>query len=534
MIGTIKEKSRFIAKILEFIMDHAEPSAYELLKRRFFLLSNLNGAASILSKDAETAMARGSLKDRSEQSQALAFAQHHFITDPLVLQWLEEAEKERETLSLADQRNLTLMRRHWVEASSLSEELALDVARLESDSDALHTELRPTGDWEKMGPWVKRSFDIMRQVGEAKRKALPGFASAYEALLDSFSPELREDDVAKHFDVLWKALPRLIADARAKQAAEPKPLPLVGPFPAEQKLELYRRLIEVVGFDFNRGRFDVIAAHPSSGGTPDDCRISARPDGDDWLHPLYAAAHETGHAIYSQNLPLDWRYQPAGRDLGISMHESQSRIIEVQACHTSEFFIFLETVAREIFKRPDDPALAAANLERLANNVEPSFIRVSADEITYPAHVMLRYRIERALIEGTMNFDDLPKVWNESMHELLGITPPNPTLGHMQDIHWPIGLVGYFPAYTLGDMGAAQLFNAACTQNPGLRPALAKGDFAPLRNWLKENVHSKGSLLTFEDIYRHATGEPLHVRHYLNHLSQRYLGRRFKNELVPG
>ena len=284
------------------------------------------------------------------------------------------------------------------------------------------------------------------------------------------------------------------------------------------------RILKAEGFDFDRGRFDICPAHPSSGGTSDDARIT----GKDENHPIrtiYAAIHEAGHAMYDQNRPLAWRHQPIGSHLGMGIHESQSRIMEVQACRTPEFFQFLEKQMREIFNRPDDSALSVDNLRRLINRVEPSFIRIEADEMTYPAHVILRYGIEKAMVEGRMTIDNLPEAWNSGMQRLLGITPPDPSQGHMQDVHWPVALVGYFPAYTIGDMIAAQFFSAACRMHPEIPPALVHGNFKPLNEWLNEHVRGKAASLTPEELICSATGENLNARYYLNHLSERYLGK---------
>ena len=505
-------------------MIYSNNAAYQKLKTRFAEIENLEGAASILNKDAQTFMPNGSGDDRSQQMQSLATVCHDRITDPKVAAWLDEAEANQGSLFKDDRRNLFLMRRLWIEKNSLSPELARERARVEIEGQGLHDKLKETGDWANMRDWLASAFDLARQAGEAKMKPL-GLASPYEALLDGFSPGMRDETIAREFGRLEAVLPTLIRDVREKQAADPQPIPLQGPFPAVQQAELFRRLVKAVGFDFNRGRLDVSGSHPSSGGTPDDSRITTGFDEKDFLRYLFAAVHEAGHAAYNQNRPKEWRYQPAGSHLGTSIHESQSRIIEVQACHTSEFFKFLEGQAREVFNRLDDPALSAENLERLANRVNPSFIRTAADEVTYPAHVILRYTIEKGVIEGRLSIDDLPQAWTDGMKRLLGITPPYPSKGHMQDVHWPAGEVGYFPAYTIGDIGAAQLFAAACKARPGLRSELANGNFMPLHEWLNENVRRKGALMTPEELFRSATGEDLNARYYLDHLSQRYLGK---------
>lgn len=498
-------------------------TAYENLKKRFAEIKNIRNAKDILAKDQETAMAPGSADDRTQQFIVLSSVAHRLLNDPVVRAWLDEAEQGRAALSKEDQRNLYLMRR-ISEEGAMPEELAGALARLDSEGDRLHTKMRSTGDWATMKEWYRQSVEIMRAVARDKQTRM-GFASPYEALLDAFSPGLSETAVARELGKMEQALPALIRDAVQKQNVAPAPLPLTGPFPREQQRELCRRIVSAMGFDFNRGRFDVIDGHPSSGGTSDDTRFTTDCDETNFLEAVYSTIHETGHAMYDQGQPKEWRYQPAGDHLGMAVHESQSRIMEVQAAMTPEFFEWLSAQAREVFGRPGDPALAPENLRRLKSKVEPSFIRTSADEMTYPAHVILRHKLERALINGTLEVDDLEQAWNDGMKALLGITPPDASKGCMQDIHWPVGMFGYFPAYTLGDMGAAQLFTAACKARPEIRSELRNGNFGPLREWLRENIHGKGALLTPDELFEKATGEKLNAAHYLDHLSRRYCGK---------
>ncbi len=507
-------------------------NAYAKLKERFAHIRHLEHIGEILAKDEETIMAPGSGDDRTQQSMTLATVRNALISAPEVTLWLNLAEKGSALLAVDDRRNLSLMRRKWAHETALPADLAAEIARLGSEGGRLHAALRQTGDWSKVKDWYKHAFDVMQTVGVLKKDKLKS-ASVYEALMDSFSPGLSEATVVREFDALEKTLPALIREATQRQAAAATPLPLSGKFPRAQQEELCRRLAKNLGFDFNRGVFYMIDGHPSAGGSPDDTRFTTDVDENYFLEAVYSTAHETGHALYQQNLPKNWRYQPAGGDLGMAMHESQSRIIEVQACHTPEFFQYLEKEARAVFNRPDDPALSAENLGRLLNRATPSFIRIYADALTYPAHILLRYKLEKALIEGTLAIDDLPQAWNDGMKKLLGITPPDAAQGCMQDVHWPVGDVGYFPAYTLGDMGAAQFFAAACRQKPEIRAEIAKGNFMPLREWLHDNVYSKGALLTTDELFIAATGEKLNAKYYLEHLSQRYLGRPLSGPSPP-
>jgi len=234
--------------------------------------------------------------------------------------------------------------------------------------------------------------------------------------------------------------------------------------------------------------------------------------------------HETGHALYERGLPKPWRGQPVGEALGMSVHESQSLLIEMQVCRSQGFLEYAAPLIRAAFNG-SGAAWEPDNLYRLYTTVAPGFIRVDADEVTYPAHVILRYRLERALIEGDMEVPDIPAAWNQGMERMLGVSPPSDREGCLQDLHWYDGAWGYFPTYTLGAMTAAQLFKAAKKAVPGIEPRIAKGDFQPLFRWLKTNVHAKGSLLPARELLIEATGRALDPEVFKAHLKARYLGQ---------
>jgi carboxypeptidase Taq len=276
-----------------------------------------------------------------------------------------------------------------------------------------------------------------------------------------------------------------------------------------------------LGFEFERGRLD-ISAHPFSGGATDDVRITTRYSDEDFGRALMGVLHETGHALYELGLPAAWRHQPVGTARGMALHESQSLLVEMQACRSREFAEFVAPLIRTAFGVAG-PAYEPENLYRAGIRVSRGLIRVDADEVTYPAHVVLRYRLERALLAGDLALADLPGAWRDSMRELVGIEPPDDRLGCLQDIHWPGGAWGYFPTYTLGAMIAAQLFQAARAEHPGIPDAIAKGDFSLLLGWLRRNVHGKASRHTTRDVLCQATGKPLEIGVFRAHLEQRYL-----------
>jgi carboxypeptidase Taq len=281
------------------------------------------------------------------------------------------------------------------------------------------------------------------------------------------------------------------------------------------------RLMERLGFDFGHGRLDV-SLHPFCGGTPDDVRITTRYEEADFGRALMGVLHETGHALYERGLPADWRRQPVGNPRGMSLHESQSLLVEMQVCRSREFLEFAAPLLRDAFGG-SGLAWEPENLYRLNTRVERSLIRVDADEVTYPAHVILRYRLERAMIAGDLPLEDLPGAWSDGMRTLVGIAPPDDRQGCLQDLHWYDGAWGYFPTYTLGAMTAAQLFDAAKRADPAILPGIARGDFAPLRAWLVEHVHGKGSRFSTSEIIEQATGRPLDGATYERHLRSRYL-----------
>jgi len=281
----------------------------------------------------------------------------------------------------------------------------------------------------------------------------------------------------------------------------------------------------MLGFDFERGRLDV-SHHPFCGGVPDDTRITTRYEESEFLPSLMAVCHETGHALYQQGLPVDWRDQPVGAALGAVVHESQSLLMELQVCRSREFVEFMTPAIRRAFARDaHDPAWSAANLYRHAVRVERGLIRVEADEVTYPLHVILRFEIERALMAGTLAVRDLPEAWSDAMTRYLGrSTDGDYADGCMQDVHWFAGLFGYFPTYTLGALTAAQWFAAAREAHPEIRAEIGSGDTSVLLGWLRQHVHGQGRKLTLQPLLRSVTGSSLDAGYFQRHLANRYLG----------
>jgi carboxypeptidase Taq len=282
------------------------------------------------------------------------------------------------------------------------------------------------------------------------------------------------------------------------------------------------QVIRLLGFDFESGRLDV-SAHPFCGGVPEDVRMTTRFREDDFLGSLMGTVHETGHGRYEQNLPRDWLGQPVAHARSMALHESQSLSFEMQLGGHPGFVSRLAPLVVRAFG--NQPAFEPQNLHRLMTRVKPDFIRVDADEVTYPAHIILRYEIERPLIEGEIEPEDVPALWDAKMMELLGVdTRGNFKDGPMQDVHWPEALFGYFPCYSLGAMYSAQWFAAMRRSMPDLDIRIGAGDLAPVFEWLREHIWSQASRWTTDELAVRASGEVLNPAHFKAHLQARYLG----------
>ncbi|MBE0627795.1 MAG: carboxypeptidase M32 [Burkholderiales bacterium] len=494
-------------------------SAYRQLQQRFARLGRLRDAQGILHWDRSVMMPAGGADGRAEQLATLDVICHEMIADPEVGDLLAAAEGE--TLTDWERANLREMRRGWIHASAVDAALVEAKSRACSACEMAWREARPLADFEMVLPFLEEVLRLTIEVGKAK--AVRFETSAYDALLDEYEPAARAADIDPVFDDYAGFLPDFLDQVLARQAREPAVIESRGPFPVERQRELGLRVMQILGFDFHHGRLDV-SLHPFTGGASGDQRITTRYSEEDFSSSLMGTIHETGHALYEQHLPRAWRHQPVGGARGMVVHESQSLLMEMQVARSREFLSFAAPVMREAFgAQAEDRAWQPDNLLRLYTRVSRSFIRTEADEVTYPAHVILRYRLERSLIAGDLRLRDLPGAWNDAMKTLLGVVPPDDRLGCLQDIHWYDGAFGYFPTYTLGAMAAAQLFDAARKSIPGLATAMSGGEFKPLVDWLCENVHGKASYLSTRELLAAATGRPLDPAVFKAHLKARYL-----------
>lgn len=491
-------------------------TAYQSLQSTFDRLYRFQHLKSIAGWDQAANMPAKGNEARAAATAEIAALIHSIQTDPKLGDWIRAAEGE--SLDPVQRANLREIRRTWLSATALPEELVraqeLATARCEHAWRAQ----RPANDWKGFLANFEEVLMLARE--QAKRLSQALEVSPYEAMMSLYEPGLRTADLDRWFGDLRSWLPALIRDVTEKQSRETVQLPQ-GPFDLKAQRDLCEKVMRALGFDFEAGRLDV-SIHPFCGGVPEDVRITTRFRVDEFLPSLYGTIHETGHARYEQNLPRTLLGQPVARARSMALHESQSLFFEMQlGCHPG-FVARLAPMLTEAFGA--QPAFAPENLARLLTRVKPGFIRVDADEVTYPAHILLRYDIERALIEGTMEARDIPERWDQLMQELLGVdTRGNYRDGPLQDIHWPAGLFGYFPCYTLGAMYAAQWFAAMKAKDPAIDDAIARWDFAQPFSWLRENIWLQASQWATDELATRASGSPLNPEHFRAHLVRRYL-----------
>lgn len=494
--------------------------SYPRLEALFKQLNDIDGAIAVLHWDSAVIMPGGGAPVRGEQLSTLTSLRHSMLVSKQVEELLAEAGQHATHLDSWQQANLREMQRRYIHASAVEGELLTALTRATSECEHMWRSARAANDFKNFAPHLANVLALTREMAAAKAEKLG--CSPYDALLDSYDPGRKSTQIDAIFADLAGFLPGFIAEAQEHQRRQPLVLPLEGAFPVEKQRGLGIKAMQALGFDFNCGRLDV-SHHPFCGGVPSDIRITTRYNEKNFIPALMGVLHETGHALYEHHLPEAWRSQPVGQALGMSIHESQSLLVEMQLCRGRDFITFIQPHIAQAFGGTG-AAWETDNLYRHMTQVRPSLIRVDADEATYPAHVILRYRLERAMIAGDLSVPDLPGAWSEGMQALLGVVPDSDKDGCMQDVHWPGGDFGYFPTYTLGAIIAAQIFATAKQALPDIADDIRRGDFAPLVLWLKTNIHAHGSYYAADEMLEKSTGRAIDVENYKQYLRGKYLG----------
>jgi carboxypeptidase Taq len=491
-------------------------TAYQELSTTWKRLHHFSHLQALAGWDRMSMMPSSGNDARSNAMAEMDGLLHSIRTNPQLKSFLDSAE--REGLGDMERANLREIRRDWRTANALPAALVQKQSMANAKCEHAWRTQRPANDW----PGFLANFrDVLKCSREqATFLANESGLKPYDALMDYYEPGMTSEKLDVLFGDLLTWLPDLVRKVRDKQAQQNIIAPK-GPFARSAQYAVGLEAMKLLGFDFNAGRLDE-SAHPFCGGVPEDTRLTTRYREDDFVGSLMGTIHETGHGRYEQNLPRDLLGQPVAWARSAGIHESQSLSFEMQIGLSRSFVGLL---APHITKHLGvQQAFEPENLYQHLIRVQPSFIRVDADELTYPLHVILRYRIERDLIEGRIEADDIPALWDKAMAELLDVdTRGNFTNGCMQDVHWSEGLFGYFPSYTLGAMYAAQWFAAIRRAVPDLDARMAAGDLAPALDWLKTNVWEQGSLWTTDELVTRATGSMLDARYYRRHLETRYL-----------
>ena len=495
--------------------------SYLALEQHFRRLGHLQHVAAILQWDEAVMMPPSSGEQRAEATATLHVVLHELLSDPRLAELLEAARGEQLTADSAA--NLREIARLVRRAQAVPKELVEKSSVAQLRCEQAWRSLRAQNDFASFAPLLRSVVELKREVAAVLASALE--LTPYDALLDEYEPTCRAAQLDVVFAQLKSFLPGLIDQVIERQRGQAV-LPIEGPFPIAAQKQLGETLMQRVGFDVTRGRLDV-SHHPFCGGVPSDVRITTRYDERDFTKALMGVLHETGHGKYEQSLPRRWAGQPAGAARGMAMHESQSLLQEMQVSRSLPFLRFLTPYVHDAFPEAvarNPAAFAADNLYRAFTRVTRSKIRVDADEVTYPCHILVRYDLERALIAGTLAVEQIPDAWDAAMRPLLQLTTGDDYRdGCMQDVHWPSGAFGYFPTYTLGALTAAQLFAAAIRENEGIPADIEAGRFETLNSFLRQRVWSRGSLASTDEIMRDATGEALNPRHFEAHLRARYL-----------
>jgi carboxypeptidase Taq len=490
-------------------------SAYEELRERLATISDVGQATSLLFWDQQTHMPPGGVAGRAESVATLSRLAHEMLVAPETERLLEAAgdpDPESEEGAL-----LRLARREYERATKLPAQLVAELSRTTSLAEPAWVEARERSDFAAFAPHLEKIVELKREAAEAL-----GYEDhPYDALLDGFEPGAKKARLEALFGEIRSGLVPLVRGIIERGGDEDRATLLHGDFDEEAQDSFGRRVATDLGYDWKRGRQDR-TVHPFCIGiNVGDVRVTTRFD-KEWLSPaLFGTIHETGHALYEQGVKPEYARTPLAGGVSMGVHESQSRLWENLVARSRPFWSHYLPSLREAFPE----ALGGVELEgfyRAVNAVRPSEIRVEADEATYDLHVLLRFELEVALIERSLAVPDLPEAWNAKMEEYLSLTPRDDAHGVLQDIHWADGLFGYFPTYTIGNVLAAQLFEAVKEAHPEIPEEIGRGEFGPLLGWLRENVHRHGSRYEPEDLILRSTGRPLDTAPYLSYLREKF------------
>lgn len=478
---------------------------------------DLNGIASLLGWDQHVFMPPGGVEDRGNQMALIGGLAHDRITSDDMGKVISDLESEIGDLNADTDEARTVRKAKWnyEQNTKIPKQLLMEFITVTTEATEVWVKARQNNDYKSFQPVLQRIVELRRDMANLFKP----FDHIYDPLLDAFEPGMKTAEVIKIFnDVRPKQVELLKAIAASKQVDNSF---IKQNYNKDYQEKFGKYVISRFGYDWNRGRLDV-TAHPfTTGFGLGDIRITTRYLDNDGSSSLFGTMHESGHAMYSQGLAKKYARTALDEASSLAFHESQSRMWENLIGRSKEFWSYFYPTFQMLF--PEH--LNGVDLKTFykgINKVEPSMIRVEADEATYNMHIMLRLEIEIGLIENSMSTKDLPEIWNAKMKDYLGITPPNDTQGVLQDVHWSGGMIGYFSTYALGNLLSVQLWEKMLTDHPNIPDEIAKGEFSTILGWLRENVHQHGSKYNPQELIQRITGSKITPEPYLRYLNKKY------------
>jgi carboxypeptidase Taq len=491
-------------------------SAYERLTALGKELQLVSDSAALLGWDQEVLLPSRGIPYRAEQMSWFSGYVHERFTAAEVGEWIAEAEDQTKAGDVVAAANCREWRHEYDRSTCLPTKLVQELAEARVHSQAAWAEARKVSDFRRFAPHLQKLVDLSREHAERW-----GYDDQlYDALIDRFERGATARGLVGTLGSLRTDLLPIVDAATSRPPYDRSGLS--GHYPVERQQAFNREVAESIGFDFEAGRIDT-AVHPfCSGMAPYDTRLTTRYDETDFLSSLFGVLHEAGHGLYEQGLPKDWRGQPVGNSVSLGVHESQSRLWENHVGRSRGFWE--KWLPRAIHHFPHLMGLTPEDLYAAVNQAERSHIRVEADEVTYDLHILLRFELECAIFSGDLAIADIPGEWNRRFESYFGLPVRNDAEGCLQDIHWSMGIFGYFPTYSLGNLNAAHLASAAKSQDPAVAAAFASAEYAPLLAWMRKHLHEAGSLHLPDDLVTRAAGTPVTSEALVSHLRERYLG----------